>query len=933
MGQGRLAGFVVWILLVLHCVSVEAADDAYVRREGERFILGTSRVQRTLALREGKLMLAGFQDRSTGRELLPGDAGVEEFSLLVGAGRVPLGGAAGGWKLIESREARLAQGELRLDLILERQALCITRSYILYPGSSIIREAMSIANVGDAPVAIADPSFLCVAAALGSLDALDFHWMTGAHNIPGLWTLKTEKLVAGQPRRFDSYDPYPHGPAGQRPSFKPGTASYAPWYAFLHRGTGQGMFIGFDYFGHWASRIEVNPDGQAAVRLGLAGWSRELRPGQSVTTPWAFTGLFRDDLDNAGNELLDWQYAWLWDQTRDGRNGTYPWFPALRHLGHWSKGTGWGKPGVGWTGGNPDMPSLFRKVFRVADYMRWTGADVYHRDWGWWDMAGEWNGPDFRATGNYLRKHGMGQLIYAFLYTVHKDSRIAREHPKWLARDDDGGKTLDMSIPQVVQLIEGQLDSFVARWGDFGWRNDSTLTGQRDADPSTLLEQDQNFRRILARFLDKYPNCGFQAVNGGGNFAGYDYVRYACNVQFSDGVIGPLRNYYSALLFPPDKNCDNPDQWNVDKFDKATWRGLLCFNFDTTGDTIDPAKLEGMRELNDIYHYLHAQGVVGRWVRVYRPIVSGDDPTMWFQRLSRDGRRGIIIPKQVPAGPVTVRPKGLLPDERYVVSFHESGESEQRTGAELMAKGIRLSKMLPGELIYLNLPLHPGSKLDTTPPAAPKPLALRPAENMGYPGVELTWQAGVDDNWVSHYELFRDGTMIEKIAKGTYCFDHSGGADPRARYEIRTIDGAGNASPNAAFEVAAGRRAMVIDDRDASMRFSGDWKRIEQFPAHARTLSAAREKGAAIEFAVEGRRALIFAKLGADCGRFTVSIDGGKPQVVDTFSADDIWGICVWRGELPDAGKHTLRIEVLGQHSTLSAGDAVHIDGVRVERE
>ena len=88
-------------------------------------------------------------------------------------------------------------------------------------------------------------------------------------------------------------------------------------------------------------------------------------------------------------------------------------------------------------------------------------------------------------------------------------------------------------------------------------------------------------------------------------------------------------------------------------------------NYDTTGDTWDPAKLEGIRQLNDIYHYLLSQGVVGRWVHVFRPAVEGDDPTMYFQRLSRDGKRGIIIPKHVPAWPVTVHPKGLLPGELH----------------------------------------------------------------------------------------------------------------------------------------------------------------------------------------------------------------------------------------------------------------------------
>src|SRR5260370_40449069 len=118
--------------------------------------------------------------------------------------------------------------------------------------------------------------------------------------------------------------------------------------------------------------------------------------------------------------------------------------------------------------------------------MRYCGADVYHRDWGWWDRAGDWNGPDFRATGAYLRKSGMGQLIYAFLYTVDPASKVAREHPDWLLP----GNTLDMSQPAVVRFMNGQLDSFVQRWGRLEWRNDSFFTAPRNRDDTPMLGQD-----------------------------------------------------------------------------------------------------------------------------------------------------------------------------------------------------------------------------------------------------------------------------------------------------------------------------------------------------------------------------------------------------------------------------------------------------------
>ena len=65
------------------------------------------------------------------------------------------------------------------------------------------------------------------------------------------------------------------------------------------------------------------------------------------------------------------------------------------------------------------------------------------------------------------------------------------------------------------------------------------------------------------------------------------------------------------------------------------------------------------------------------------------------------------------------------------------------------------------------------------------------------------------------------------------------------------------------------------------------------------------------------------------------------PEVFDTYSADDIWGICIFKKELPSGGKHTLRIKVLGEHAAHPADYVadpassnvmwVYVDGVRVQ--
>jgi hypothetical protein len=1078
----------IWFIVCGGLAPAALANDGYIKSEGHRWTLGTAAVERVVAFEDGKLLLKSIRDKATGRELIADGAASDEFFVGIADSKQLLTGSTGPWKFVAEKQTTLKQGELQLELTLRRDGLVVTKTYVVYPGSSILRQWVTFTNAGNDPLKIVEPGFLNETLRPGDAEATDFHWMTGGENWPGSWMLKVEKLSASKRRTFDSYEPFPAAPtfpgdgirakvllngqqvwpakgwassanatvsvpadfsvnvaAGDKlaflvnmngniffdtTSFDPtiryddgethtaskefggkqggngwryqyieggkyvdlvyypapkqwrkqkdnvtgtpfigagdqhpdvnqdaarvwkapkagrvrvtatvcntgnrlvgggsygermGTTSYAPWYALLAKDTHEGLVVGWDYFGHWASSFQRHSNGAITVQLKVAGHRQTLAPGESVTTPKAFVGLFRDDLDEAGNEVLDWQYRYLWDYTRE------PWFPAIRMLGYWMKGTGWAQPGVGWTGGKPDMASAFRKVFRVADLMRYIGGDVYHRDWGWWDRAGDWNGPDFRATGEYLRKSGMGQLIYAFLYTVDPQSRVAKQHPDWVI-----DSTLDMSKPEVVEFMKGQLDDFHRRWGDFEWRNDSTPTASRNGDDTCLLGQDAGLRKVIRDFLDKYPGSAFQGVNGGGNDAGYDYARYASTISFSDGAVGILRNYYESLLLPPDKSSDIPDVWNPNDYNKATWRGLLCINFDMTGDTWDRVKLEGIRELVDIYHYLHREGVVGRWVRVYRPIVAGDDPTMYFQRLSGDRRRGIIIVKRPPPGAVMVRPKGLLAGETYTITFQESKAMQRRSGADLMERGIAFNQMSAGELIYLNLPLHPGSKLDKEPPTAPSEVKKSAGENMGYPGVELTWKPANDNNWLSYYEVFRDGKAVDRVAKGLYYFDHSAGADLAAKYEVRAVDGAGNASRAALANGPAAKRSRAIDDAPGgAVAYSGLWQSRGGFlPAFCGTLTASKQKGATASLSFSGKRVLWFSKLGADAGKAAVSVDGGPAEIVDTYSADDIWGVCVFRKEFAVAGEHTLRITVLGEHDPRATDSTVAIDGFRIE--
>jgi hypothetical protein len=148
-------------------------------------------------------------------------------------------------------------------------------------------------------------------------------------------------------------------------------------------------------------------------------------------------------------------------------------------------------------------------------------------------------------------------------------------------------------------------------------------------------------------------------------------------------------------------------------------------------------------------------------------------------------------------GPIVVFPRGLDAETMYDVQTCCSGLRLKQPGAKLMADGIALPNIPPGELIFLNLPNRPGSGADKVAPEPPSQVTKRIGTNLGAQGIEIAWSPGRDDNWISYYEILKNGTAFAKCAKGNFFFDHSLGARHglAAKFEVRTIDGDGNRSP------------------------------------------------------------------------------------------------------------------------------------------
>ncbi|MCL5099094.1 MAG: hypothetical protein M1608_16475 [Candidatus Omnitrophica bacterium] len=103
---------IVWTLFFLPSILVAAertatSGDAYIRFEGNRWVLGTASVEKTVALEGGKLFLQSFKSKATGLEMTPDNGLSDEFFILLGDKCERVSGAAGNWRLAGDRVQKL----------------------------------------------------------------------------------------------------------------------------------------------------------------------------------------------------------------------------------------------------------------------------------------------------------------------------------------------------------------------------------------------------------------------------------------------------------------------------------------------------------------------------------------------------------------------------------------------------------------------------------------------------------------------------------------------------------------------------------------------------------------------------------------------------------------------------------------------------------
>ncbi|MHB9031970.1 MAG: malectin domain-containing carbohydrate-binding protein [Anaerolineae bacterium] len=544
-----------------------------------------------------------------------------------------------------------------------------------------------------------------------------------------------------------------------------------------------GLMSAVDYCGKWRMNLDYDA---ANVKLQYTlddGKPLRLRPGEKVTLPAVTLAAYTGDGDNLMRGLYDWQYTYLWDYTNPDYHA------KTRGIGNWVYCARNLHEQFAWRLASFDL--------RGAQEAQSLGYEMFWDDAGWSAYPGwppdeyasvfqnNYDGPDFRLAQCFFEKCGLKWLC-------------------WFA---------GVPARELLQSKE-------AAWGAFEWRTDAF--GVEDLrDEAAVKEQ-------IRTYLQGNRQRSFHTCSGGSTYSHtFDMQRYANYNYLADGGAGPYLNYYYSYFETPDRwgdvllylgdrlfrhdgSTSSPvatyDQLNDQPhYSAELGRSRLSMVPITgpSGELVNQADREAVRKDIAIYRYLRRQGLAGRWSYLYHPAVFGDEAHYYYQRTNRDVSKACIIIGRRPSGRVTIYPKALQPELEYAVSFQESVERYTRPGRVLMEEGITLAEAAPGELVYLNLPDHPGATLQDFERIPPGQVLARQEQNIGLRGAGIYWSTAQPADKVSYYEVARDGIQAALVATGKYWFDADAQATSSA-YAVRAVYRDGQTS--------AWRQAQAIAD-------------------------------------------------------------------------------------------------------------------------
>lgn len=500
-----------------------------------------------------------------------------------------------------------------------------------------------------------------------------------------------------------------------------------PMFILHNHATGE-YFVGqLAWSGGYSFEFDLDADlgtTDRAARLFFRGGpdapppQRIIAPGETVRTPKLHLGLVMGDLDTAIQAMHDHLRCSVF-------------LPQPRGRGDWVES------GIG-----PEVEITAAYVFHQIENVAALGAEVFFIDAGWyappqsdwWDTVGNWQVDRARFSDGVKpfreRAHELGMLFGLWMDAerVGPKSRIAQEHPEWLAVAYDGqrrlGSMLDLTQPAVARWIEEQIARVIAENElDFfrldynvGHLGPGAQTVRDGFVESCYWRYYEALYAIYERLRARFPDVILENCASDGGRTDLGMVRCFGHTWVTDWQKAPrsfsITNGMTIALPPEyvDRLIAGQDGHTTGDIDFQA--RLLLFGrptlgfFSPLGMPMNPVQAARVRHMVDLYkNFVRPFMSEGR-IYHHTPTFNGPEPQGWgvLELAARDCSRGIAGAFQLSAPrerEYLLRPRGLDAGLRYRVTWDNSGRSCEVDGFTLTNQGlvIRLEGPLTSELL------------------------------------------------------------------------------------------------------------------------------------------------------------------------------------------------------------------------------------------
>jgi alpha-galactosidase len=689
---------------------VSAADD------GQGWTIGNDLIRYALRLQGSTLSVQSIQDAQSGREWLRA-TGPDSF-VIINALRVDIGGSD---TLFQGADVAPYQGGVRLNLRYRftPTGLDITRSYVCYPGASVIETWTTFANLVTRPVVLSGLTNYSLAVENGTL-----HWLRGL-NVPdaegGSFSLAGGDLDDGQI----------FGLGADRRS----SEQCVPWFGISAEGTQ--LFGAILWNGSWHLQVQRQGD-HINVQLGLPVFSTTVGGGAQMDTPHAIVGLTNSVVPEVSMALRRFIDTGVRQGRQFGSYVTYnTWYSYGTFIDEASLTT------------EMDQAAAMGVEQFVVDAGWWfhinsVDASDFSRGWGTWQVDPERFPSGLGALSAHAHDLGMRFGVWVEPERVDRSTvgkpGLAQE--RFLATT---GGVYDPSNPNNAQAPSAQicladpaarqwvlnhLVRFIAevhpdylKWDNNFWIN-CDRTGHSHGTEDGNFAHMQGLQTILQQLRATYPLMDIEMCASGGNRISLDLLAYSDATWMDDRTTPSSRVRHNleglSTIFPPAYllafAMDGPGEPVIDDpaYDlalvlRSRMPGLLGMSW-LSGDMSEGTVTEVAKQIS-LYKLIRPFLREGSAILLSPQYLSTPDVpwTGWDVVEDIVPRTGeaVLFAFDAPDAPASIvlRPRSLRADVTYDVESADYGLLGSVSGADLMAQGIEVdaSSLSHGHVILLRV--------------------------------------------------------------------------------------------------------------------------------------------------------------------------------------------------------------------------------------